>query len=268
MFQNAVLWRKIMEGFAMLNRKKLFGIKIVVSNPKEAVSHVVEEVDELRGGYISFANAHTTVLAHEDREFHQVQQEAVYVMPDGRPLSKLLRLRGFSKARQIAGPDFMGRLWEATKDGTLSHYFYGGSKKTIEALGKRLAKDYPRLKIVGMESPPFRPLTEEEDRETIERINASGADFIWIGLGAPKQEYFMRAHKDMLHGVMLGVGAGFDFQAGTVKRAPEWMQKHYLEWLYRFFQEPGRLWRRYVVTNLKFIGMVTYYHWRRRKAGG
>lgn len=252
----------------MLNRKKLFGIKIVVSDPEEAVSHVVEEVDELRGGYISFANAHTTVLAHEDREFHQVQQEASYVMPDGRPLSKLLRLRGFSQARQIAGPDFMGRLWEATKDGALSHYFYGGSKKTIEALRKRLAKDYPKLKIAGMESPPYRPLTKEEDRETIERINASGADFIWIGLGAPKQEYFMRAHKDMLRGVMLGVGAGFDFQAGTVKRAPEWMQKHYLEWLYRFCQEPGRLWRRYVVTNLKFIGMVTYYHWRRRKAGG
>lgn len=257
----------MIERHTMLERKKLFGIKIVVSDPEEAVSHVVETVEELRGGYISFANAHTTVLAHEDREFHQVQMEASYVMPDGRPLSKLLRLRGFSQASQIAGPDFMGRIWEATRSGTLSHYFYGGSPKTIEALRKRLANDYPELKIVGMESPPYRPLTDEEDREMIERINASGADFIWVGLGAPKQEYFMRAHKDMLCGVMLGVGAGFDFQAGTVKRAPEWMQKHYLEWLYRFCQEPGRLWKRYVVTNLKFIGMVMQYHRRRRKAG-
>lgn len=248
----------------MLKRKKLFGIKIVVSNPEEAVSHVVEAVEDLRGGYISFANAHTTVLAHEDREFHQVQMEASYVMPDGRPLSKLLRLRGFPQAKQIAGPDFMDRLWEATKDGSLSHYFYGGSEKTIDALGNRLAEKYPGLKIAGMESPPYRPLTEDEDRETIERINASGADFIWIGLGAPKQEYFMRAHKDMLHGVMLGVGAGFDFHAGTMKRAPEWMQKHYLEWLYRLFQEPERLWRRYAVTNIKFIGMALY---AQRKAG-
>lgn len=249
----------------MLKRKKLFGIKIVVSDPEEAVSHVVKELEELRGGYISFANAHTTVLAHEDREFHRVQQEAAYVMPDGRPLSKLLRLRGFSQARQIAGPDFMGRLWEATEDGPLSHYFYGGSERTVEALRKKLRKDYPGLKIAGMESPPYRPLTEEEDRETVERINASGADIIWIGLGAPKQEYFMRAHKSMLRGVMLGVGAGFDFQAGTVKRAPEWMQKHYLEWLYRLCQEPERLWRRYVVTNLKFIRMALFYQRRMRK---
>lgn len=250
----------------MLKRKKLFGIKIVVSNPAEAVRHVVDEADTLKGGYISFANAHTTVLAHEDREFHRIQMEAAYVMPDGRPLSKLLRLRGASQARQIAGPDFMERLWEATKDGTLSHYFYGGSKKTIDALREKLAKDFPMLKIVGMESPPYRPLTEEEERETIARINDSGANFIWIGLGAPKQEYFMNAHKDMLCGVMLGVGAGFDFQAGTVKRAPEWMQKHYLEWLYRFAQEPARLWKRYVVTNIKFIGMVMYDRRRRRKA--
>lgn len=254
-----------MERHNMLKRRKLFGIKIVVSDPEEAVRHVVEEAEALRGGYISFANAHTTVLAHEDRKFHQVQSEASYVMPDGRPLSKLLRLRGYSQAKQIAGPDFMGRLWKATENGTLSHYFYGGSKKTIEALRKRLEKDYPGLKIAGMESPPYRPLTEEEDRETIERINASGADFIWIGLGAPKQEHFMRAHKGMLHGVMLGVGAGFDFQAGTVRRAPEWMQKHYLEWLYRLCQEPERLWKRYVVTNVKFISMVLYYHWRRTK---
>lgn len=252
----------------MLKRKKLFGIKIVVSDPEEAVRHVLDEAEELRGGYISFANAHTTVLAHEDRDFHRVQMEAAYVMPDGRPLSKLLRLRGFPQARQIAGPDFMGKLWEATKEGTLSHYFYGGSKKTIEALREKLAKDYPKLKIVGMESPPYRPLTEEEEREMIARINASGADFIWIGLGAPKQEYFMNAHKNMLCGVMLGVGAGFDFQAGTVKRAPEWMQTHYLEWLYRFLQEPARLWRRYVVTNIKFIGMVMYYRRCRRKADG
>lgn len=254
-------------GITMLKTKKLFGIKIVAADPEEAVSHVAEAVDELRGGYISFANAHTTVLAHEDREFHQVQTEAAYVMPDGRPLSKLLRLRGYTEARQIAGPDFMGRLWEATEDGTLSHYFYGGSEKTIEALKKRLAKDYPKLNIAGMESPPYRPLTDGEDHEMVERINASGADFIWIGLGAPKQEYFMRAHKNMLHGVMLGVGAGFDFQAGTVKRAPEWMQKHYLEWLYRFCQEPERLWKRYVVTNVKFIAMVMYYRLRRRRAG-
>ena len=104
-----------------------------------------------------------------------------------------------------------------------------------------------------MEAPPFRPLTDEEDRETIERINASGADFVWVGLGAPKQEKWMYDHRERIHALMLGVGAGFDFHAGTVKRAPSWMREHYLEWLYRLIQDPKRLWKRYVQTNGKFL---------------
>ncbi len=252
----------------MLKRKKLFGIDIVVADPEEAVKTVLGERKELKGQYISFANAHTTVTANRDREFHRVQQEAVYVMPDGRPLSKLLRFRGYRQARQIAGPDFLQKMIEATADGKASHYFYGGSEKTIQALKKKFSKKYPDLRIAGMESPPYRHLSVPEEQAMIERINRSGADFIWVGLGAPKQEYFMWEHKDLFDGVMLGVGAGFDFQAGTVKRAPEWMQRYYLEWLYRLLQEPGRLWKRYVVTNLKFIGMVIFYrrryHSRRR----
>lgn len=249
----------------MLKRKKLFGIKVVVSNLHEAAEHVAGAGEELKGKYISFANAHTTVMAHKDREFHRVQKEAFYVMPDGRPLSKLLRLRGYGEAGQIAGPDFMDALWRASVKYHKSHYFYGGSEETIKGLRKILEEKYPDVIIAGMESPPYRPLTEEEDRAVVERINSSGADFIWIGLGAPKQEIFMNEHKDRMNGVMLGVGAGFDFYSGTVNRAPKWMRKIYLEWLYRLSQEPGRLWKRYLVTNTEFAGMVFIYGLRCNK---
>lgn len=249
----------------MLKRKKLFGIPMVIAGPEEAVTDVLKEKEKLAGQYISFANAHTTVMAHEDREFHEVQKGAFYVMPDGRPLSKLLRMRGYQQADQIAGPDFMERMMEATEHGEVSHYFYGGSEETIRALEKKLRERYPELSIAGMESPPFRPLTEAEELEMTERINDSGADFIWIGLGAPKQECFMAAHRGIFKGVMFGVGAAFDFHAKTVKRAPVWMQKCYLEWLYRLLQEPRRLWKRYVVTNTKFLLMILTYRLRNRK---
>lgn len=243
----------------MLKRKKLFGIKVVISNLNEAAEYVADAGEELKGRYISFANVHTTVMAHKDKEFNRVQKDAAYVMPDGRPLSKLLRLRGYREAGQIAGPDFMDALWRTSVKYQKSHYFYGGSEETIEGLKRTLAEKYPDVKIAGMESPPYRPLTEEEDRAVVKRINDSGADFIWIGLGAPKQEIFMHDHKDKMNGVMLGVGAGFDFYSGAVKRAPKWMQRLYLEWLYRLFQEPGRLWKRYLVTNTEFAGMVFVY---------
>lgn len=125
----------------------------------------------------------------------------------------------------MAGPDLMPAIWKATEHTEYSHYFYGSTPETIAALEKNLRSKYPDLKIAGMESPPFRPLTEEEDRQAVERINASGADFVWVGLGAPKQEKWMYEHQGRIHAVMLGVGAGFDFHAGTVKRAPDWMQQ-------------------------------------------
>ena len=198
-------------------------------------------------------DSHTTVMAEKDAEYRKIQNSAFLALPDGSPLALVQRLRGYRSAEQVAGPDLMPALWKATEHTAYSHYFYGSTPETIEALQKNLGSRYPELKIAGMEAPPFRPLTEEEDRQTVERINASGADFVWVGLGAPKQEKWMYEHRGRIHGVMFGVGAGFDFHAGTVKRAPDWMRRHYLEWLYRLVQDPKRLWKRYVQTNGKFL---------------
>ena len=138
----------------------------------------------------------------------------------------------------------------------LSHFFYGSSQETLDVLREILQKKYPGLKIAGMYSPPFRPLTEEEDEAVIEMINESNADIIWVGLGAPKQENWMYEHQDKVKGLMFGVGAGFDYHAGKLKRAPRWMQRMSLEWLMRLLQDPRRLWKRYLVTNIKFIWYI------------
>jgi N-acetylglucosaminyldiphosphoundecaprenol N-acetyl-beta-D-mannosaminyltransferase len=121
---------------------------------------------------------------------------------------------------------------------------------------KRVLESYPDLNIVGMYSPPFRDLTKDENEEIVRMINDAKPDFVWIGLGAPKQEIWMARHKGIIEGVMIGVGAGFDYYAGNIKRAPWLMQVLYLEWLYRLMQDPRRLWKRYVTTNVKFVQLI------------
>ncbi|MBQ6415673.1 MAG: WecB/TagA/CpsF family glycosyltransferase, partial [Butyrivibrio sp.] len=135
----------------------------------------------------------------------------------------------------------------------VTHYFYGSTEETLTRLRENLEKKYPGINIKGMYSPPFRALSPEEDAEVVKRINDSGADIVWIGLGAPKQEKWMKEHEGMINAVMMGVGAGFDFHAGTAKRAPLWVQKIGFEWLFRLFTDPKRLFKRYFATNIKFI---------------
>lgn len=232
---------------------RILGVNIAITNMQDTVKLIVEQIDELQGNFICLSNVHTTVMSQKDEEYRNIQNSAFLALPDGSPLSLVQRLRGYRMAEQVAGPDLMAELWKATENTEISHYFYGSTPETIEALEKNLKKEYPGIKIAGMEAPPFRPLTEAEDAGAVARINQSGAAIVWVGLGAPKQEKWMYEHRGKVNALMLGVGAGFDFHAGTVKRAPAWMRKHYLEWLYRLIQDPKRLWKRYVQTNGKFL---------------
>lgn len=235
---------------------RILGVNVAITNMNDAVNLITHNLEELKGKFICLSNVHTTVMAYENAEYCNIQNSAFIALPDGSPLAFVQRFRGYKEARQVAGPDLMPELWKATENTEISHYFYGSSEETIKALRKNLQKKYPGLKIAGMEAPPFRPLNKEEDEEAIRRINESGADILWIGLGAPKQEEWMYAHQGKVNSLMFGVGAGFDFHAGTVKRAPLWMRSHYLEWLYRLIQDPKRLWKRYIKTNGKFLFLL------------
>lgn len=229
---------------------------INVTNMADTVQYLTWNLENLRGKYICVSNVHTVVMSYEDEAYRKIQNSAAMVLPDGKPLSVVSRLRGFKEAQKVSGPDLMPEMFQLSEEKGYTHYFYGSTEETLDKLREALLIRYPKLKIVGRYSPPFRPLTKEEDDKIIHQINEVSPDFIWVGLGAPKQEQWMYAHRDKLCGVMLGVGAGFDFHAGTVKRAPVWMQKCGLEWMHRLTQDPKRLFKRYVVTNTRFMWLI------------
>ncbi len=238
---------------AMVKRCRVLGVNFAVSNVENAVLYVRTHIRDFAGKYICYCNVHTTVEASEDEEYMAIQNGSALTFPDGQPIVNRIQKAGFINAERVAGPDFMEAMFSSTMDGKVSHFFYGSSEETIELLKQKLPEKYPGIDIRGYYSPPFRPLTEEEDEEVVRMLNASGADLIWIGLGAPKQEKWMAEHQGKLSGVMLGVGAGFNFFAGNIKRAPVWVQKIGMEWLYRLFQDPKRLFKRYLISNAKFI---------------
>ena len=232
---------------------KILNTNINVTNMQEVVNYLTENLEELRGDYVCVSNVHTTMLSYWDEDYNRVQNSCAMALPDGKPLSIVCRRRGFYDAARVPGPDLMPEIFKISKEHGFRHYFYGGSEETLDRLEKELKKNYPWLAIAGMYSPPYRPLTQEEDEQIISAINQAKPDFIWVALGAPKQEEWMYAHQYKVCGVMLGVGAAFDFCAGTVKRAPGWMQELCLEWLHRLLQDPRRLFSRYLSTNLSFL---------------
>ena len=231
----------------------IMGVNIAAINMEWLVDYLEKNILEIKGDYICVSNVHTTVTSFEDAAYCAIQNGGLMAIPDGGPLSTVGQKRGHKNMERTTGPSLMGEIFEISAKKGYRHYFYGSKEETLELLQKKLMEKYPEIQIAGMYSPPFRPLTEEEDKVIIERINETKPDFVWVGLGAPKQEKWMAAHQGKIDGLMLGVGAGFDYYAENIKRAPMWMQKHNLEWVYRLVQDPKRLFKRYWSTNTKFI---------------
>lgn len=226
---------------------------IAVTDMKRTLEFIDTNLKELKGKYVCVSNVHTTVMSYKEPEYRKVQNGAVLALPDGKPLSVVSRRRGFRDARRVPGPDLMTEVLKQSASKGYRHFFYGSTQDTLDKLKGVLEKEYPGINIVGMYSPPFRPLTPQEDEADVKMINDTNPDFVWVGLGAPKQEYWMAEHENRVNGLMIGVGAGFDFHAGTAKRAPKWIQELCLEWLYRLLHNPRRLLKRYATTNLFFI---------------
>lgn len=231
----------------------ILGVNIAAIDMRWLLDFLNENIGELSGDYICVSNVHTTVTAYEDEEYCKVQNGGILAIPDGGPLSSVGQKRGFKNMQRTTGPTLMEEVFKISASKGYRHYFYGSTDETLEKLYAVLTEKYPGIQIVGMYSPPFRPMTEDEDKAIIERINETKPDFVWVGLGAPRQEKWMAAHQGQINGLMIGVGAGFDYHAGNIRRAPEWMQKNNLEWVYRLLQDPKRLFKRYLYTNTKFI---------------
>lgn len=218
-----------------------------------AVNQVLDWAKLRASRYVCFCNAHMVVTAKTDDPFAQVLSQADLVLPDGMPIAVSMRRKGALSQQRVAGPDFMLHCCARAARENIPVYFYGSTEETLRLLTERLPRDYSGLRIAGAYSPPFRPQTEQEGAAAIAAINDSGAGIIFVGLGCPKQELWMARNSQSIHGVLLGVGAAFDFAAGNLTRAPLWMRQNGLEWLYRLLKEPRRLWKRNLVTNSLFL---------------
>jgi exopolysaccharide biosynthesis WecB/TagA/CpsF family protein len=217
-------------------------------------ANVITAAKRGQRGLLTFAAVHCLICGVQDKEHLKRLNAFDVIAPDGQPVRWALNmLHGAGLTDRVYGPELTRRVCKAAAEQGVSIFLYGATDEVLDKLKQNLLSMFPALKIADSYAPPFRPLTPEEDAAVIKRANESGAGIFLIGLGAPKQEKFAYDHRDSIKAVQLCVGAAFDFHAGVKKTAPAWMQKRGLEWLYRFVQEPGRLWKRYLTTNTHFV---------------
>ncbi len=237
-----------------LTPKQLFGVRVDAGDMDRACEQILAAGTRRQGGLVCVANVDMLTRARNTPRLLAVMQSALAVTADGMPLVwAQRRLLGLEGAQRVRGPDLMLELCSRAQDLGLPLYFYGGMPEEIALLRQALVRQFPRLLIAGIESPPMLAAEPGFDSATVERINASGAALVFVGLGCPKQEYWMAAQQPHLLPVSLGVGLAFALLAGTKSQAPAWMRNAGLEWLYRLCQEPGRLWKRYLVGNSRFV---------------
>ena len=233
---------------------RIMGTDISYITPDVEMDIINEILLEPHAHYVTYTNVHVIVTAEKDAKLKAALRDATIVSPDGMPVVWAAKIMGYQDIEKCSGPDMMEIVLKSSLKNHQTHFFYGSTAENLNSLRKSIEGKYPGIRIAGMHSPPFRALSEKEDRAIIEEINRLTPDFIWVGLGAPKQEIWMHEHADAFrHGVMFGVGAAFNFMSGAIKRAPRWMQALGLEWLHRLVREPRKLWRRYLSTNTIFM---------------
>jgi N-acetylglucosaminyldiphosphoundecaprenol N-acetyl-beta-D-mannosaminyltransferase len=244
-------------GDKTIQRANILGVGVSAINMKMALRTIEDWISRGEPHYVCVTSVHGVMESQRDKELRRIHNTAGLVTPDGMPLVWLSRRMGFRYVERVYGPDLMLAVCERFTARGYRHFFYGGGPGVAEKLAVRLQSRFPGLQVAGVDSPPFRPVTLQEDRAVVERINTVGPDIVWVGLGVPKQEHWMAAHVGQLSApVLVGVGAAFDFHAGLKKQAPRWVQKIGLEWCFRLMTEPRRLWRRYLINNPTFLWLV------------
>lgn len=249
-------------------RYDVLGVHVSATTYDEAVEAIMLAARARQPSIVSLHAVHALVTAGSDVRLRQAVNRFDMVAPDGQPVRWALNwLHGLRLADRVYGPELMLQLCgRAAREG-IGMYLYGSSPAVIDALCQKLPGRFPGLIIAGAESPPYRTLTPDEDEAMVRRVNDSGAGILFIGLGAPKQDWFAHEHRGRIAAVQVCVGAAFDFHANAKRIAPPWMQRAGLEWLFRLAEEPGRLWKRYLVTNSTFIIRLAAAMSRRNSSG-
>lgn len=247
-------------------KRRAVGVDLTVGTFQEHIAAFAELAQKRRSTYVCCVNAHMCVEAHRAADFAAIVNGAAFATADGMPLLRALNARHRLKQERVAGNDIMPALMAEAERQGLGVFFYGGKQEVLDNIVARAAKDFPRLRIAGAESPPFRELDARESEQTVDRINSSGAHIVLVSLGCPKQEKWMAGRKGKINAIMLGMGGAFLLYAGVDTRAPKWMRDLSLEWAYRLVLEPRRLWKRYLFTNTAFIWLSATERFRKRRA--
>lgn len=245
-------------------RIRILGVPVSIVNMRSAVTTILKRTRDDCASFVFVREVPSLIATIEDERLVALHEEALLVVPDGMPLVWAARLRGINdQIGRVSGADLMVSLCEASVEVGKTHYFFGGQPGVAEQVADAMRARFPGLKVAGTYTPPFRNIApgydlDEEARAELQEIRAAAPDFIWVGISSPKQEVWMSvAAPHLAHGVLIGVGAAFDFHSGRVKRAPLWMQRSGLEWLHRLASEPRRLWRRYLVAGSKYVLLFT-----------
>jgi N-acetylglucosaminyldiphosphoundecaprenol N-acetyl-beta-D-mannosaminyltransferase len=231
----------------------LLGMRVDATSYEDASRRVIEWAHEKRSAYVCSTTVHSVMGAFDSATFRQIVNSADLVTPDGRPLVWALKALGVRGASQVRAMDLTTYLLERAAQENIPIGLYGGTPELLEEFTRVIKARFPRLQVACQIAPPFRPLTPEEDEVITKDIVASGARILFVGIGNPKQEKWMAAHKGRISAVMLGVGVTFDFYTGRVRQAPRWMQVVGLEWMFRLMMNPRRLWKRYARHNPRFV---------------
>ena len=238
-------------------RPQVLGVPVSVLTLNEALTTIDQWIAQGEPNYVCTLDVHALMESQSTPDVRNIYRSAAMVTPDGMPLVWLLHRSGYPAADRICGPDLMPAVFRHSQGRGYRHFLYGSSETTLSLLQEKLGRKFPDAKIVGSYSPPYRALAREEEREVDRLVNAADPDIVWVGLGAPKQDRWMAAHRGALKApVLIGVGAAFDMLAGTVTRAPRFLQRTGCEWMFRLAQEPRRLSRRYLKSNSKFAMML------------
>jgi len=238
--------------------KFILRMRVDATSYEHTARRIVNWARSRESRYVCLANVHMVMESYDDPAFRRIVNDADLVTPDGMPLVWCLRLLGISRATRVCGPELTPFVCARAAEERIPVGFYGGHPQVLDRLANNLQKRFPNLDIAYSWSPPFRPLAHAEDNLAVQMINESGARILFVGLGCPKQERWMNEHKGVVQAVMLGVGAAFDFVAGTKRQAPKFVRQAGLEWLFRLLTEPRRLWRRYLLHNPRFLALFAY----------
>ncbi len=242
----------------------VLGLPITAVKKSELLGFVEQKAAEKSSAYVCFCNANSIDLAQKSPGYRSAIEEADLAVADGVSVVAATRLLHKKRVERLPGPEIMSECCSLAAKKGFAVFFYGSTEQVLEGLGRELSARWPDLDIAGRLAPPFDEMHEAQQEDALGQLSESGAAIIFVGLGAPKQEIWMAQQRGRLPAVMLGVGAAFDFHSGMKRRAPAWMRRTGLEWLHRLLSEPRRLWRRYLLGNLRFVRVLMSHYLQRR----